>query len=89
MTEDLLFHAAVSSQIDADDAQDQFLVNVVLNNMMSDEDFEKLIDAKNATEDLLFHAAVSSQIDADDTRDHDEIKLDIVAFEKDNHDLRD
>jgi len=40
VTEDLLFHAAVSSQIDADDVQDQFLVNAVLNNMTSDEDFE-------------------------------------------------
>jgi len=46
--------------------QDQFLVNVVLNDMMSDEDFKELINAKDVTEDLLFHAAVSSQIDADD-----------------------
>jgi len=67
--EDLLFHAAVSSQIDADDAQDQFLVNAVLDDMTSDEDFEELIDAKDVTEDLLFHAAVSSQINADDTQD--------------------
>ena len=44
--------------------------------MMSDEDFEELIDVKDAIEDLLFHAAVSSQIDADDARDHDEIELD-------------
>ncbi len=88
-TEDLLFHAAVSSQINADDAQDQFLIDAVLNNMMSDEDFEELIDVKDVTEDLLFHAAVSSQIDADDMQDHDEIKLDIIAFEKDDHDLRD
>ncbi len=57
--------------------------------MMSDEDFEELIDAKDAIEDLLFHVAVSSQIDADDVRDHDEIKLDVVTFEKDDHDLRD
>jgi len=89
VTEDLLFHAAVSSQIDANDAQDQFLVNIVLNNMMSNEDFEELIDAKDVTEDLLFHAAVSLQIDADDAQDHDEIKLNVVAFEKDDHDLRD
>ena len=88
-TEDLLFHAAVSLQIDADDAQDQFLVNAVLNDMMSDEDFEELIDVKDAIEDLLFHAAVSSQINADDARDHDEIELDVVAFEKDDHDLHD
>jgi len=66
VTEDLLFHVAVSSQIDADDVQDQFLVNVVLNDMMSDEDFKELINAKDVTEDLLFHAAVSSQIDVDD-----------------------
>jgi len=84
-----LFHAAVSSQIDADDAQDQFLVDAVLDNMTSDKDFEELIDAKDATEDLLFHAAVSSQIDADDARDHDEFEFDVVAFEKDDHDLRD
>jgi len=89
VTEGLLFHAAVSSQIDADDAQDQFLVNAVLNDMMNDEDFKELIDAEDVTEDLLFHAAVSSQIDADDVRDHDEIKLDVVAFEKDDHDLHD
>ncbi len=44
---------------------------------------------KDVTEDLLFHAAVSSQIDADDAQDHDEIELDVVAFEKDDHDLRD
>ncbi len=89
VTEDLLFHAAVSSQIDADDAQDQFLVNAVLDNMMSDEDFEELIDVKDVTEDLLFHAAVSSQIDADDARDHDEIEFNVVTFEKDDHDLHD
>jgi len=41
------------------------------------------------TKDLLLDAAVLSQIDADDARNHDEIKLDIVAFEKDDHDLRD
>jgi len=56
--------------------------------MMSDEDFKELINVKNATEDLLFHAAVSSQIDADDAQDHDEIKLNVVAFEKDDHDFR-
>jgi len=89
VTEDLLFHAAVSSQIDADDTQDQFLVDAVLNNMMNDEDFKEMIDAKDVTEDLLFHAAVSSQINADDARDHNEIELDVVAFEKDDHDLRD
>jgi len=89
VTEDLLFHAAVSSQINAYDARNQFLVDVVLNNMTSDEDFEELIDVKDVTEDLLFHAAVSSQIDADDARDHDEIEFDVVAFEKDDHDLRD
>jgi len=44
----------------------QFLVDAVLDNKMSDEDFEELIDVKDVTEDLLFHAAVSSQIDADD-----------------------
>ncbi len=66
VTEDLLFHAAVSSQIDANDVQDQFLVDAVLNNIMSDEDFKELIDAKDVTENLLFHVAVSSQIDADD-----------------------
>jgi len=60
VTEDLLFHAAISSQIDADDAQDQFLVNAVLNDMTNDEDFEKLINVKDAIKDLLFHAAVSS-----------------------------
>ncbi len=65
-TENLLFHAAVSSQINADDMQDQFLVDAVLNDMMSDEDFKELINVKDATEDLLFYAAVSSQIDADD-----------------------
>ncbi len=57
--------------------------------MMSDEDFEELIDVKDVTKDLLFHAAVSSQIDADDARDHDEIEFDVVAFEKDDHDLHD
>jgi len=88
-TEDLLFHAAVSSQIDANNVQDQFLINAVLDDMMSDEDFKELINAKDAIEDLLFHAAVSSQIDADDTRDHDEIEFNIVAFEKDDHDLHD
>ncbi len=67
----------------------QFLVNAVLDDEMSDEDFEELIDAKDVTEDLLFHAAVSSQINADDARDHDEIELDVVAFEKDDHDLCD
>ena len=88
-TEDLLFHAAVSSQIDANDAQDQFLVNTVLNDMMNDEDFKELINMKDVTEDLLFHAAVSSQIDADDARDHDEIEFNVVTFEKDDHDLHD
>ncbi len=87
--EDLLFHAAVSSQIDADDVQDQFLVDAVLNDMMSDEDFEELIDVKDVIKDLLFYAAVSSQIDANDAWDHDKIKLDIITFEKDDHDLRD
>jgi len=57
--------------------------------MMSDEDFEELIDAKDATEDLLFHAAVSSQIDANNVQDHDEIEFNIIAFEKDDHDLHD
>ena len=57
--------------------------------MTSDEDFEELINAKDATEDLLFHAAVSSQIDADDARYHDEIEFNIVAFEKDDQDLHD
>jgi len=66
VTEDLLFHTAVSSQIDADDAQDQFLIDAVLNDMISDEDFKELINAKDVTEDLLFHAAISSQIDAND-----------------------
>ncbi len=89
VTEDLLFHTAVSSQIDADDVQDQFLVDAVLDNMMSDEDFEELIDVKNATENLLFYVAVSSQIDTDDVQDHDEIELDIITFEKDDHDLHD
>ena len=56
---------------------------------MSDEDFKELIDVKDVTENLLFHAAVLSQIDADDVQDHDEIKLDIIAFEKDNHDFHD
>ena len=56
---------------------------------MSDEDFKELIDAKDTVEDLLFHAAVSSQIDADDARDHDEIKFDIITFERDDHDLHD
>jgi len=88
-TEDLLFHAAVSSQIDANNVQDQFLINAVLDDMMSDEDFKELINAKDAIKDLLFHAAVSSQIDADDTQDHNEIEFNIVAFEKDNHDLHD
>ncbi len=88
-TEDLLFHVAVSSQINADDAWNQFLVNVVLDDMMNDEDFKELIDAKDVTEDLLFHAAVSSQIDADDVQDHDEIEFNVVAFEKDNHDFHD
>ncbi len=89
VTEDLLFHAAVSSQIDANDTQDQFLVDTVLDDMTSDEDFKELIDAEDVTEDLLFHAAVSSQINADDAQDHDEIELDIVAFERDDHNLRD
>ncbi len=89
VTEDLLFHAAVSSQINADDAQDQFLVNAVLDDIMSDEDFKELIDVKDVIEDLLFHAAVSLQIDADDAQDHDEIEFDIVTFEKDDHDLHD
>jgi len=44
----------------------QFLVDAVLDNKMSDEDFEELIDVKDVTEDLLFHAAVLSQINADD-----------------------
>jgi len=67
----------------------QFLVDAVLDDEMSDEDFKELIDVKDATEDLLFHAAVSSQIDADDVQDHDEIEFNIVAFEKDDHDLHD
>jgi len=46
--------------------QNQFLVDAVLNDMMSDEDFKELINVKDATKDLLFYAAVSSQIDADD-----------------------
>ncbi len=57
--------------------------------MMNDENFKELIDVKNVIENLLFHAAVSSQIDADDMQDHDEIELDIIAFEKDDHDFRD
>ena len=56
---------------------------------MSDEDFKELINAKNITKDLLFYIAISSQIDADDAQDHDEIKLNIIAFEKDDHDLHD
>jgi len=67
----------------------QFLVDAVLDDETSDEDFEELIDAKDVTEDLLFHAAVSSQIDADDARDHDEIEFNVVTFEKDDHDLHD
>ena len=89
VTEDLLFHAAVSSQIDADDMQDQFLIDAVFNDMMNDEDFKELIDVKDAIKNLLFHAAVSSQINADDMQDHDEIKLDIIIFERDDHDLHD
>jgi len=89
VTEDLLFHAAVSSQIDADDAQDQFLIDAVLDNMISDEDFKELINAEDVIKDLLFHAAVSSQIDADNVRDHDEIEFNVVTFEKDDHDLHD
>ncbi len=57
--------------------------------MMNDEDFKELIDVKDVTENLLFHAAVLSQINADDVQDHDEIELDIIAFEKDNHDFHD
>jgi len=38
---------------------------------------------------LLLNAAVSLQIDADDVKDHDEIELNIIAFEKDDHDFRD
>jgi len=57
--------------------------------MMNDEDFKELIDVKDMIENLLFHAAVSSQIDADDMKDHDEIELDIIAFERDDHDFRD
>ena len=41
------------------------------------------------TEDLLLDTAVSSQINADDARDYDESKFNIIAFEKDDHDLRD
>jgi hypothetical protein len=67
----------------------QFLVDAVLDNETSDEDFKELIDVKDVTEDLLFHAAVLSQINADDVQDHDEIELDIIAFEKDNHDFHD
>jgi len=67
----------------------QFLVDAVLDDETSDEDFEELIDAKDVIENLLFHAAVSSQIDADDMQDHDEMKLDIIAFERDDHDFRD
>ncbi len=89
VTEDLLFHAAVSSQINANNMWNQFLIDAVLNNMMSDEDFKELIDAKDVIKDLLFHAAVSSQINADDARDHDEIKLDVIAFERDDHDFHD
>ena len=44
----------------------QFLVNAVLDDETSDENFKELIDAKNVTEDLLFHAAVSLQIDTND-----------------------
>jgi len=67
----------------------QFLVDAVLDNETSDEDFKELIDVKDVTEDLLFHAAVLSQINANDVQDHDEIELDIIAFEKDNHDFHD
>jgi len=56
---------------------------------MNDEDFKELIDVKDVIENLLFHAAVSSQIDADNMQDHDEMKLDIIAFERDDHDFRD
>jgi len=56
---------------------------------MNDKDFEELINVKDATEDLLFHTAVSSQINADDVQDHDEIKLNIIIFEKDDHDFCD
>jgi len=66
VTEDLLFYAAVLLQINANDMQDQFLINIVLDNMMSDEDFEELIDVKDVIKDLLFYAAVSSQINAND-----------------------
>ncbi len=89
VTEDLLFHAAVSSQINADDVWNQFLVDAVLNDIMSDENFKELIDAKDVTENLLFHAAVSSLIDADDAQDHDDIEFNIITFEKDDHDLHD
>jgi len=44
----------------------QFLVNAVLDDEMSDEDFKELINVKNMTENLLFHAAVLLQINADD-----------------------
>ena len=56
---------------------------------MSDEDFKELINVKDVTKDLLFYAAVSSQINTDDVQDHDEIELDIIAFERDDHDFRD
>jgi len=56
---------------------------------MSDEDFKELINVKDVTKDLLFHAAVSSQINTDDVQDHDEIKFNIIAFEKDDHDFCD
>ena len=56
---------------------------------MNDEDFEELINTKDVIKNLLFHAAVLSQIDADDVQDHDEIKLDIAAFKKNNHDFHD
>jgi len=67
----------------------QFLVDAVFDDEMNDENFEELIDAKDATEDLLFHVAVSSQIDAENVQDHDEIEFNVVAFEKDNHDFHD
>jgi len=57
--------------------------------MMSDANFKELINAKDAIKNLLFHAAVSSQIDADDAWDHDEIKLNVIVFEKDDHDFHD
>ncbi len=56
---------------------------------MSDEDFKELINVKDVTKDLLFYAAVSSQINTDDVQDHDEIKFNIIAFEKDDHDFCD